>query len=387
MRKKIVIVFLAAALGVGSLAGCSLKQEQSGISTSAEQESDVISAKELLKATDYDVSKYVKLCDYKNMSVEITGNYDDVTEDDVKEQIEKMLVFYPAYETIDKTTIEKDDMVNISYEAVVDGEKVDSESEDNEYAYIGNESHIDGFEDGLIGKNVGDTVTLNLTFPDDYSNTDLAGKDVSYSIYIKRIVQEADMTYDTLTDDYVSDTFGYESVDEYKEKTKEGLQASKDSKKKSAIQEQVLAKLTADCEVTFPDGLLDEKTAAYKDQLMKQAESTNSTFEEYMGISEDSYDKSVGSYMSQSLTQELILEALVKDMDTSISEKDFNDFAETYIQSNGLADMDAFYEQFDDEAHAKLYYAESKALDKLVSEVKVTVTKPENTDSSAADEE
>ena len=72
MRKKIVIAFLAAALGVSSLVGCSLKQEQNGISASAEREKDVISAKELLSINDYDVDDYVELGDYKNIEVTLS---------------------------------------------------------------------------------------------------------------------------------------------------------------------------------------------------------------------------------------------------------------------------------------------------------------------------
>lgn len=61
-----------------------------------------------------------------------------------------------------------------------------------------------GFEEGLIGAKVGDKVTLNLTFPESYQNTDLAGQAVVFNVTINKIVEKQDITYDNMTDEYVA---------------------------------------------------------------------------------------------------------------------------------------------------------------------------------------
>ena len=111
-----------------------------------------------------------------------------------------------------------------------------------------------GFEDGLIGKNVGETVELNLTFPEDYSNnTDLAGKAVVFTVTINSIDTEKEMVYDDLTDEYVSENFGNKgisTVDDLKSQVSSVLENRNHSSKMTEIQSGVLQKLLDECEVT-----------------------------------------------------------------------------------------------------------------------------------------
>ena len=116
-------------------------------------------------------------------------------------------------------------------------------------------SFIDGFEDGLIGKNVGETVELNLTFPEYYSNnTDLAGKAVVFTVTINSIDTEKEMVYDDLTDEYVSENFGNKgisTVDDLKSQVSSVLENRYHSQQNDRDPEQrVLAKLLDECEVT-----------------------------------------------------------------------------------------------------------------------------------------
>lgn len=146
-----------------------------------------IPAKELLKATDYKVEKYVKLNDYMNMTVELSKDY-TVSDADIQSYIEYLMSMYPSYEVSDKKTVESGDVVNIDYVGKIDGEEFSGGSATGQHLEIGSGSFIDGFEDGLIGKNVGETVELNLTFPEDYTNnTDLAGKAVVFTVTINSI--------------------------------------------------------------------------------------------------------------------------------------------------------------------------------------------------------
>ena len=96
-------------------------------------------------------------------------------------------------------------------------------------------------KDGLIGKNVGDTVDLNLTFPDSYSNTDLAGKDVVFTVTINGIETKKDIGYEDLTDEYVSENFGTQgisTIDELKSQVSSGLEQQVYSKKMQEVARQ-----------------------------------------------------------------------------------------------------------------------------------------------------
>ncbi len=390
MKKKIVMVLMAVMVATAALGGCGQKGAGTGTSASAEEEQDVeYSAKELLKATDYKVEKYVKLNDYMNMTVELSQDY-SVSDEDVQSYIEYLMSMYPAYEVSDKKTVESGDIVNIDYVGKVDGEEFSGGSATGQHLTIGSGSFIDGFEDGLIGVNVGDTVDLNLKFPDDYSNnTDLAGKDVVFTVTVNSIDTEKEMTYDDLTDEYVSENFsnsGITTVDGLKSQVSSGLESQSYSNKMSEIQSAVLTKLLDECEVTLPDGLLDQRISEYKERVNNAVEESGESFEDYMGMTEDDFNDQVSDYIEESLKQELILEAIVKDQNISVSQKSFESFVDSYVEQYSIADRETFYEEYGGEDYVRLSYAENQALAKVMDSVKTTVADSSDSSDTGADD-
>ncbi len=390
MKKKLVMVLMAVMVATAALGGCGQKGAGTGTSASAEEEQDVeYSAKELLKATDYKVEKYVKLNDYMNMTVELSQDY-SVTDEAIQSYIEYLMSQYPSYEVSDKKTVEDGDVVNIDYVGKVDGEEFSGGSATGQHLTIGSGSFIDGFEDGLIGVNVGDTVDLNLKFPDNYTNnTDLAGKDVVFTVTVNSIDTEKEMTYDDLTDEYVSENFassGITTVDGLKSAVSSTLEQSSYSNKMSEIQSGVLSKLLEECEVTLPDGLLDQRISEYKARVNKAVEESGQSFEDYMGMTEDDFNDQVSDYIEESLKQELILEAIVKDQNISISEKNFETFVDSYVSQYGIADRDTFYEEYGGEDYVRLSYAENQALSKVMDSVKTTVADSSDSSDTGADD-
>lgn len=384
MKKKLVMVLMAVMVATAALGGCGQKGATTDSSVSAEKEKDVeIPAKELLKATDYKVEKYVKLNDYMNMTVELSKDY-TVSDADIQSYIEYLMSMYPSYEVSDKKTVESGDVVNIDYVGKIDGEEFSGGSATGQHLEIGSGSFIDGFEDGLIGKNVGETVELNLTFPEDYTNnTDLAGKAVVFTVTINSIDTKKEMVYDDLTDEYVSENFGnsgISTVDDLKSQVSSVLEKRNYSSKMTEIQSGVLQKLLDECEVTLPDGLLDQRITEYKERVNNAVEKSGKSFEDYMGMSEDDFNNQVSDYIEESLKQELILEAVVKDMDLSVSQKNFEEFVDSYVSSYNIADRDTFYKEYGGEDYIRLSYAENQALSKIMESVKTKVA--DNTDAS-----
>lgn len=384
MKKKLVMVLMAVMVATAALGGCGQKGATTDSNVSAEEEKDVeIPAKELLKATDYKVEKYVKLNDYMNMTVELSKDY-TVSDADIQSYIEYLMSMYPSYEVSDKKTVESGDVVNIDYVGKIDGEEFSGGSATGQHLKIGSGSFIDGFEDGLIGKNVGETVELNLTFPEDYSNnTDLAGKAVVFTVTINSIDTEKEMVYDDLTDEYVSENFGNKgisTVDDLKSQVSSVLENRNHSSKMTEIQSGVLQKLLDECEVTLPDGLLDQRITEYKERVNNAVEKSGKSFEDYMGMSEDDFNNQVSDYIEESLKQELILEAVVKDMNLSVSQKNFEEFVDSYVSSYNIADRDTFYKEYGGEDYIRLSYAENQALSKIMESVKTKVA--DNTDAS-----
>lgn len=381
MKKGIAMLLVCAAAGMTLLGGCSKDNGAAGSST-AEAEGETIKAKTLLRATDYDVKDYVTLMDdYMNLSVELDSDY-AVTEEAVNDYIQNsVLPYYPVYTKGDKTTVESGDVVNIDYTGTLNGEAFEGGSATGYNLEIGSGQFIDGFEDGLIGANVGESRDLNLTFPEDYPSADMAGQAVVFHVTVNGIMNAADATLDTVDDAYVAQnfsTYGLSTVDDMNAYFTNMLSSQYENERLMDLQTKVMEQLEAGCEVELPEGLLDTR----KDQVIQQTEASaqqaGSSYEDYIASyygysTAEEFEAYVEETLQEQLVQELILEAIVEDQDVSINTADFDDFVAQYVSYYGFEDEEAFFESYGGEDFVKLSFAENIAYQNVMDAAKTTV--------------
>ncbi len=405
-RKAAAFMVVCAMAAVTVLGGCgteeaAAKAEEEAAEEAAEEDiaeeeeieaedadtdadEEIITAQEMLASTDYDVTEYVTLPDdYMDMTIELSYAY-EVTDEQTQMYIEEyILAYYPDYVLTDKDTVEDGDIVDIDYVGTLDGEEFDGGSAEGYELTIGSGIFIDGFEDGLIDQKVGDTVDLDLTFPEDYSSEDLAGQDVVFTVTINGIMEETYLGYDEITDDYVEANFGIygmTTVDDLIEDVEETLVSANESYEQSEIQNDVLIRLMDESVVDIPDGMLDERYDSYIEQIEEGAEMYGMEYEDYViSYSEyddvESFEEDARSALESYLIEELILEAIVADQDISITRSEFDAFVDTYVAYYGFEDADAFYEYYGGETYVMLSYAENRALNDVIDAA--TVIKPE----------
>ena len=188
-RKVIAALLLGMAITVTGCSGNTTKDTdtttEATSETTAESASESETASEAAERPDYKALDYVKLGDYKGLEVTLAST--DVTDEEVEQQVETNLNNNDKSEELKEGTVENGDVANIDYEGKLNGKAFDGGTAEGYDLTIGSGSFIDGFEDGLIGKKIGDTVDLNLTFPEDYSSTDLAGKEVVFTVKINSV--------------------------------------------------------------------------------------------------------------------------------------------------------------------------------------------------------
>lgn len=170
--KRIICLVLAVVMITAMFCGCAAKRE----------------------LFDVNLSKHLTLADYKNIEVDKASK--DYT--DYRDYVfENYVANANAYEQVTTGTVADGDTVNINYTGKKDGVAFEGGTAENQFLVIGSKSLIDGFESGLIGKEVGSTVDLNLTFPSDYGSTDLAGKAVVFTVkinYVQKMPEINDAT-------------------------------------------------------------------------------------------------------------------------------------------------------------------------------------------------
>lgn len=196
MKKRAIMISMLLVMAL-SVTGCSQKTATKDKDTKTEETAKTDDAEETESdntedtsedtpttaelMAGIDVEKCVTLGDYKGVTVEKT--IQSVTDEDVQNEIDNALANYPV--EVDQAAKEGD-TVNIDYVGKIDGEEFDGGSDQGADLKLGSGKFIDGFEDGLIGARKGETRTLNLTFPEDYTQ-DLAGKAVEFTVTVNAV--------------------------------------------------------------------------------------------------------------------------------------------------------------------------------------------------------
>ena len=168
------------------------EEEQTTEETSAEEETKVSERADYVALEDLEVDEYVTLADYKEMTVQAAKT--EVTDEVIENYINgNMLTTYPVTDR----AVEDGDLVTIDFVGKKDGETFENGSSEGYQLKIGSNSFIDGFEEGLIGVMPGDTVDLDLTFPENYKNEELAGQAVVFTVTVQNILESTD--YENVT--------------------------------------------------------------------------------------------------------------------------------------------------------------------------------------------
>ena len=182
---------------------------------------------------------------------------DSVSDDEVDREIQNARLKVARMVPIGDRPIAKDDTVTIDYEGLLDGVPFEGGTGADYDLKIGSNAFIPGFEDGLIGKNVGDELDLPLTFPESYHAEELKGKDVVFRVTIHEArVQELP----PLDDEFVKDVSDeYDTLDEFRRGTRERLEKQATEKADQACEENLVRAIVAASEIDLPEVVIRER--------------------------------------------------------------------------------------------------------------------------------
>lgn len=317
---------------------------------------------------------YVELPDYSTIPIEEAAP--SVSDTYVDTYIQYQLTSNTQkVEITSRDDVEDGDIANIDYVGKIDGEEFDGGSATGYNLTIGSGSFIDGFEDGLIGAKVGETVTLNLKFPDDYSNEDVAGKDVQFDVTINKIMENQTPELD--------DTFvqsqnidGVTTVAEYRDYCYDYLMEQAQSTYDSDIQSKIVTWLKDN--TTFkqdpPTEMVDRWNTTYTDTMTQAAEAYGldlATYMSYMGSSEDTYEDDIKEYATDAAKLYIIMQAIADQEGISISKSQLKTALSNAAASAGYSSLDDYRKEVDIKAY-KEYMMEQKVLELLTANAVVT---------------
>lgn len=200
------------------------------------------------------VKPEVTLGDYKNLKVE--AEKVEVTDEEVEEAVQKEASKNAREIAVEDRAVMPQDKVTIDFEGFVDGEAFEGGKGVDYDLVIGSKSFIDNFEDQLIGKNIGEEVEVNVTFPAEYHVATLASKPALFKVMIKGIkVNELP----EINDDFAADVSEFDTLAEYKEDLKAKLLKDKEVNSKNIADQQAVEDAVANANIVVPEAMVEEQ--------------------------------------------------------------------------------------------------------------------------------
>ncbi len=341
---KIVTIVVSVVLiaGIGSLIGYQIYRNATKIVPSSNyslglNDNGFI---EGVKASDY-----VDLVDYKNIKVPA----DEVayTDEDLAADIKTLVYEKATLSTDTDAAIVDGDKINIDYVGTVDGKEFEGGNTEDAGAdlTIGSGEYVDDFEQQLIGHKIGDVVTVDVTFPDDYSNAELASKDAIFEVTINGIYIAPEFD-----DAFVKEN--YSTIASTAEEYKSYLKSKKSNEKLDTwVSEYLFENSTV---TSYPEDYMghlksvqkyyDQSMHEYMNSFYSQMGYAGVSFAEYVGKSEAEYDKSLDEAVQPLAKEYLIYQAILEQEGLTATEEEYIDYLETegLTTDNFTADVEQF---------------------------------------------
>ena len=348
MKKRAIMISMLLVMAL-SVTGCSQKTATKDKDTKTEETAKTDDAEETESdntedtsedtpttaelMAGIDVEKCVTLGDYKGVTVEKT--IQSVTDEDVQNEIDNALANYPV--EVDQAAKEGD-TVNIDYVGKIDGEEFDGGSDQGADLKLGSGKFIDGFEDGLIGARKGETRTLNLTFPEDYTQ-DLAGKAVEFTVTVNAVKEPLSEP----TDQWVADNIeGYDNIADYKAGIRSEQEESNEQTAENQVRYAAWTQVIDNCTINeYPETLVEVGKKLYEQQVETYAKYAGMELDAYIessGLTQEEYQSNMEEYGKNVAAQALVCQAICNKEGFAIGDDDYQKALQDMLTEYGCTE-------------------------------------------------
>lgn len=331
------------------------------------------------KEYNYDLSKYVKVGNYKGL--EYASQKASVTDEEVDAEIQRRLQKAAKTENSKTGKVENGDTINISFVGKIDGKEFEGGSSESTDITVGTTQMIDGFVEGLIGKNVGESVTLNLKFPDDYGKTDLQGKAVEFKVTIN---SKKKISVPKLNTEFVKKNSKFTTVKEYKEGVKKELLNQKQKSIDSTVKQELWSRIIDKSKAKkYPEKELNEAMSqankleeSYKAQAQNYGMEWETYLKTVMRTDKKGFEKLKQEYAKNIVFNRMVMYSIARSENISLSNREYKKEILKILEDNGY-DEESFkkafgkdIETYADEQNWRQKILFDKVLDKVMKDGK-----------------
>ena len=279
------------------------------------------------------VKPEVKLGEYKGIKFEKVEY--NVTDEDVENEIKRIQERKATVKEVEGRSAKMGDTTVINYSGSVDGVKFDGGTAENQELILGSKNFIPGFEEGVVGMNIGEEKDISVKFPEEYHAENLKGKDAVFAVKLLAIKEKV---LPEVTDEFIKAETGAETVDAYKAEQKQKLQDNYNKRAERELENKIIEFITDASEVEIPDALI-ENQIDYMVQDMEYRMSYQGLkmedFLKYTNQTMADYRKGFKEQAGKSVKQQLVIDAIIKNENIAVSDDEIKAKVDEMYAKNG----------------------------------------------------
>lgn len=264
----------------------------------------------------------IEIADYKG--IKAAKKVQEITEEDIDKQIEMIRKKNARIVSVDDRAAQLDDEVIIDFEGFFGDEAFEGGKGEDHPLRLGSGQFIPGFEDQIVGHNIGDEFDVVVTFPEDYQMTDYAGKEATFKTKLKAISYEE---LPEINDDLVKDATEFDSVEEYRKDIREKLEESAVNQAETSFENAIMNALIEKVDSPIPNCMFEQRIDAlmrsFDQQLRQQGMDMNLYFQ-YTGMDADSFRDTYRERAESEVKLRLALEKIAELENIEVSEEEIN---------------------------------------------------------------
>ena len=269
------------------------------------------------------VKPAVELGEYKGIQVEKAPI--EVKDEEIEAQITKEREANSRTVTVDDRAVAQGDIVTLDFEGFVDGVAFEGGKGENYDLTIGSNTIIPGFEDQLVGAEIGKELDVNVTFPEEYGAKELAGKAAVFKCKVNGIkVKELP----AVDDEFAQEVSEFDTLDEYKADIKAKLLKEKENEAARAKEDAVIGKIIEGAKMEIPDAMVEYQTRQMLDEFAQRIQSQGISLDQYFqftGLTEEKYMEEMKPRALQNIQSRLVLEAVAQAENLVAEEADIEE--------------------------------------------------------------
>ena len=269
------------------------------------------------------VKPAVELGEYKGIQVEKAPI--EVKDEEIEAQITKEREANSRTVTVDDRAVAQGDIVTLDFEGFVDGVAFEGGKGENYDLTIGSNTFIPGFEDQLVGAEIGKELDVNVTFPEEDGAKELAGKAAVFKCKVNGIkVKELP----AVDDEFAQEVSEFDTLDEYKADIKAKLLKEKEDEAARAKEDAVIGKIIEGAKMEIPDAMVEYQTRQMLDEFAQRIQSQGISLDQYFqftGLTEEKYMEEMKPRALQNIQSRLVLEAVAQAENLVAEEADIEE--------------------------------------------------------------